>query len=110
MIPSARPIDTPVASIVFCCFVFSRFEKWGRTYGQMDNMCENNDPVGRVDQYKTRVINDSLLELFCFIFKSGEGRTPRVRTVITTVRVCGGGPSGSISYSMFFMSMPYLTL
>ena len=43
MIHSARPIVTPVANIVFCCFV-SKFEKWGRT----DNMCENNYPLGQI--------------------------------------------------------------
>ena len=29
----------------FRLFCFSRYEKWGRTYGRMmDNMCETNDP------------------------------------------------------------------
>ena len=49
MIHSARPIVTPVANIVFCCFVFLE-------NGRTDNMFQNNDPyrpwlgVGRVDQ------------------------------------------------------------
>ena len=34
MILSARPIVTPVANIVFYCFVFLDFEKWGRAYVQ----------------------------------------------------------------------------
>ena len=41
----------------FLLYCFSRFEKWGRTYGRTDNMCVNNYPyrpwlwVGRVDQF-----------------------------------------------------------
>ena len=31
MIHSARPIVTPVAIIVFCCFVFPDFEKCAKT-------------------------------------------------------------------------------
>ena len=31
MIHSARPTVSPVANIVFCCFVLLDFEKWGRT-------------------------------------------------------------------------------
>ena len=34
LIHSARPIVAPVANIVFCSFVSSRFEKWGRTDGR----------------------------------------------------------------------------
>ena len=41
MIHSARPIVTPVANIVFCCFVFLDFKSGD---GGKDNMCENNDP------------------------------------------------------------------
>ena len=53
MIHSSRPIVTPVANIVFCCFVFLDL-KSGE--GRTNNMCENNYPyrpwlwVGRVDQ------------------------------------------------------------
>ena len=36
MILSARPIVTPEANIVFCCFVFLD--------GRTDNKCEINDP------------------------------------------------------------------
>ena len=28
----------------FVCFVLLDFEKWRRTYGRTDTMCENNDP------------------------------------------------------------------
>ena len=31
MIHSARPIVTPVANIVFCCFSFAKFEKCAKT-------------------------------------------------------------------------------
>ena len=53
MIHSARPIVTPVANIVFCCFIFLDLKSWD---GRTDNMCENNDPYrpwlwdGRMDQ------------------------------------------------------------
>ena len=53
MIHSARPIVPPVASIVFCRFIFLDFKS---TYVRTDNMCQNNDPyrpwlwIGRVDQ------------------------------------------------------------
>ena len=57
MIHSARHIVTPVANIVFCCFVFlDLISGERRTDGRTDNMCENNDPywpwlwVDRVDQ------------------------------------------------------------
>ena len=58
MIHSARLIVTPVANIVFCCFVFLDL-KSGDGRGRTDNMCENNDLyrpwlwVGRVDQKGT---------------------------------------------------------
>ena len=44
MTHSARPIVTPVANIVFCCFVFLHLK-----YGDVrtDNMCEDNIPTSR---------------------------------------------------------------
>ena len=56
MIHSARLTVSPVANMVFTWNLF-RFEKWGRTDGQSDDMCKNNDHyrpwlwVGLVDQY-----------------------------------------------------------
>ena len=52
----AKPTVSPVAKIVFCLFCLVRFEKWGRTDGRTEDMCENNDPyrpwlwAGQVDQ------------------------------------------------------------
>ena len=40
MIHSARPIVTPVANIVFCCFVFLDLKSEDE---RTDNMCEDND-------------------------------------------------------------------
>ena len=46
MIYSARPTVSPVANIVFYCFVFARFEMWERTGGggggRTDHLGENN--------------------------------------------------------------------
>ena len=39
MIHSGRPIVTPVANIVFCCFVFLDLKSGD---GRTDNMCQNN--------------------------------------------------------------------
>ena len=53
MITSARPTVSPVATIVFCCFVLLDLKSGD---GRTDNMCENNDHyrpwlwVGWVDQ------------------------------------------------------------
>ena len=51
MIHSARPTVTPVANIVFFCFVLLDLKSgdvltyaYGRTDERTDNMCENNDP------------------------------------------------------------------
>ena len=41
MIHSARFIVTPVANIVFCCFVLLDLKNGD---GRTDNMWENNDP------------------------------------------------------------------
>ena len=55
MIHSSRPPVSPIANIVFCCFVLLHLKSGD---GRTDNMCENNDPywpwlwAGRVDQYK----------------------------------------------------------
>ena len=38
---SERPIVKPLATIVFCCFVFLDLKEGD---GRTDNMCENNDP------------------------------------------------------------------
>ena len=57
MTHSAKPTVSPVANIVFCLFCLLDFKKWGRTDGQTDDMCKNNDPyrlwlwAGRVDQF-----------------------------------------------------------
>ena len=54
MTHSARPIVTPVANIVFCCFVLLDLKSGDE---RTDNMCENKDSyrpclwVGRVDQF-----------------------------------------------------------
>ena len=57
MIHSTRHIVTPVAIVVFCCFVFLDLKSGhGHKDGRTDNMCENTYPylpwlwVGRVDQ------------------------------------------------------------
>ena len=56
MIHSARPTVSPVATIVFCCFVLLDLKSTGRTDVRTDNMCGNSDHyrtclwVGRVDQ------------------------------------------------------------
>ena len=42
MIHPARPIVTPVANIVFCCF--DVLDLKSETDGRTDNMCENDDP------------------------------------------------------------------
>ena len=61
MIHSVRPIVTPVANIVFCCFVFLDLKSGDNE--RTDKMCENNDPsrpwlwVGRVDQFKDGAID-----------------------------------------------------
>ena len=44
LIHSARPTVTPVANIVFCCFVFLDLKSGD---GRTDNMCKNNDPYRR---------------------------------------------------------------
>ena len=60
LIHSARPIVTPVANIVFCCFVFLDLKSGD---GRTDNMCEHNDPyrpwlwIGRVDQFQVKTVN-----------------------------------------------------
>ena len=56
MIHSTRPTVSPVATIIFCCFVLLDLKSDGRTDERTDNMCKNNDHyrpglwVGRVDQ------------------------------------------------------------
>ena len=59
MIHSARPIVTPEANIVFCCFVFL---DW-KSGDERTDMCENNDPyrpwlwVGRMDQQALELLS-----------------------------------------------------
>ena len=74
MIHSARPIVTPVANIVFCCFVFLDMKSGD---GRTDNMWENNYPyqpwlwVGRVDQKAGNKLlffsKNNTLHTICFL-------------------------------------------
>ena len=67
MIHSARPTVSPVATIIFCCFVLLDVKSGdGRTDEQTDNMCKNNDHyqpglwVGWVDQFTVFSCNEVL--------------------------------------------------
>ena len=61
MIHSARPIVTPVANIVFCCFVFLDLKSGD---GRTDNMCKTMIPTGRdfglAEWIKNEMINNEI--------------------------------------------------
>ena len=56
-------IITPVANIVFCCFVFLDLKSGD---GRTDNMCENNVPTGR-DFGLAEWIENCILLTFSFL-------------------------------------------
>ena len=80
MIHSDRPAVSPVANIIFAwiCFVLLDFEKYVRTDGRTDNMCENNDHywpwlwAGQVDQKSVlfAIVVEVGITLISFFFHS----------------------------------------
>ena len=61
MIHSARPIVTPVANIVLCCFVFSKFENWN---GQTDGRHVRKQLFLPAVTLKMKKLKDSTLLLY----------------------------------------------